>query len=160
MADLKAVARLVRWAAGSMAFNLAHLPEDKLDWKPNEGSKSALDVVGEVVFVMKSSLPVFEGGTLDFDLPRAKPGNLAEAQQWLSETSTQFAALLDAAGPELEKAIDTPFGQLWASSAVTFGLVDLLHHHGQITYLQSLLGDSENHMDMGALMQYFGVPQG
>jgi hypothetical protein len=142
-----------------MAYNLAQLPEEKLDWTPTEASKSALDVVGEVVFVMKSSLPVFAGGTIDFDLARAKPSGLAEAQQWLSETSAQFADLLDAAGPELERAIDTPFGQLWGSSAVTFGLVDLLHHHGQITYLQSLLGDAENHMDMGALMQYFGVPQ-
>jgi uncharacterized damage-inducible protein DinB len=159
MADLKAVARLVRWAAGSVAFNLAQLPEDKLDWKPSPEAKSALDVAGEVVFVMKSALPVFTGGTLDLDVARDKPANLAEAQQWLAETSAQFAGLLDAAGPELERAIDTPFGQLWASSAVTFGLVDLLHHHGQITYIQSLLGDAENHMDWGAMMQYFGVPK-
>lgn len=159
MADLKEIARLVRWTAGDMAFQLERLPEDKLDWKPNAEAKSALDVAGEVVFVMKSAFPVFEGKTLDFELVRAKPANLAEARQWLAETSEQFAAFMEAAGPEMDRPIDTPFGKLWGTSAVTFGLVDLLHHHGQITYLQSLLGDAENHMDMGALMQYFGVPQ-
>src|SRR5687767_11757308 len=102
MADLKAVARLTRWAAGSMAINLARLPEDKLDWKPSPEAKSALDVAGEVVFVMKSAFPIFTGGTLDFQVDRAKPANLAEAQQWLAETSARFADLLDAAGPELE----------------------------------------------------------
>jgi uncharacterized damage-inducible protein DinB len=159
MADLKEVARLVRWAADSMAFQLAHIPEDKLDWQPQPGCKSALTVAGEVVFVIKSALPVFTGGTLDFEVARTTPTNLAEAQQWLAETSTQFADLLEAAGPEMDRPIDTPFGQLWGTSAVTFGLVDLLHHHGQLTYIQSLLGDAENHMDMGGLMQYFGVPK-
>ena len=158
MADLKAVARLARWAAGSMAFNLNQLPEDKLDWKPNPETKSALDVVGEVVFVMKSSLPVFQGGTIDFELARAKPSSLAEAQQWLAETAETYTSALEAAGDELERPIETPFGPLWGAHAVTFGLVDLLHHHGQITYLQSLLGDAENHMEMEALAKYFGPP--
>lgn len=160
MADLKVVARLARWAASSMASNLAHLPEDKLDWKPTEASKSALEVVGEVVQVMKMTLPAFDGGELDFQLPRATPSNLAEAQQWLLETSEQYAARLEAAGPELERTLESPFGPFWGPVSVTFGLVDMLHHHGQITYLQSLLGDAENHMDPEALMQCFGAPQG
>ncbi|MCC2669577.1 MAG: DinB family [Armatimonadetes bacterium] len=158
MADLKTVARLTRWAAGSMAFNLSKIPEDKLDWKPTPESKSALDVVGEVIFVMKAGMPIFTGGTIDFGGERAKPAGRAEALQGLREAAEAQAAALDAAGDELERAIETPMGPLWGAHAVTFGLVDLIHHHGQITYIQSLLGDAENHMEMDALAQYFGPP--
>ena len=54
MADLKAVARVVRWAAESMVYNLSQIPADKLDWKPTETSKSALQVAGEAA----NKLPV------------------------------------------------------------------------------------------------------
>jgi hypothetical protein len=160
MAELKALARLVRWAAGSMAFNLGKIPADKLDWKPTETSKSALEITDEVIFVMKSSMPVFQGGNLDFQAERPKSSGLDEARQRLAESAEALAVALEAAGPELERALDTPMGPLWGSYAVSFGLVDLLHHHGQITYIQSLLGDAENHMEMEALSRYFGPPAG
>lgn len=85
---------------------------------------------------------------------------LAEPPQWLSENSGQLAALLDAVWPELERAIDTSLEQLWGSSTVGCGLADLLHHHGQITNIQSLLGDAENYINVGALVQHFRKPQG
>ena len=158
MSELRAVARVVRWAAESMAFHLEQLPADKLDWKPNEASKSALQVTGEVIGVMQMMLPVFSGGGYQPG-PPPQFGSLEEAKRLLSETSGRFAAALDAAGPELERAIPTPFGDLWGSHAVLFGMIDLVHHHGQITYLQSLLGDAESHIDPAMIGRWFGPPR-
>jgi hypothetical protein len=158
MADLKAIARTVRWGAESMAFQLAQLPADKLDWKPNPASKSALQVAGEVIGVMELTLPLFQGKGFEFQ-QFPPPANLEEAQRLLKEKSDALAAALEAAGPELDQAIDTPMGPLWGTYAVTFGMIDLLHHHGQITYIQSLLGDAENHTDMGSLERWFGPPR-
>ena len=158
MTDLKVTARMVRWAAESMAFNLSQLPPDKLDWKPNPASKSALQIVGEVVGVMRMMLPMFQGGNFEMQ-PGPELANLDEAQRLLAETSEEFAVALEAAGGTLERLVDLPFGQLWGSYAVTFGMIDLVHHHGQITYIQSLLGDAENHMDMPSVLRWFGPPQ-
>ena len=76
----------------------------------------------------------------------------------LTEASTAYATALDAAGDELERPVESPFGTMWASSAVLFGAIDLLHHNGQLTYIQSLLGDAEMHFPENALGEYFGPP--
>lgn len=31
------------------------------------------------------------------------------------------------------------------------GVIELVHHRGQIVYVQTLLGDTEDHFDMAAL---------
>lgn len=157
MADLKPVARIVRWATASTIHNLSHLPAAKLDWKPEPTCKSALQVVGEVTGVMEMSLSVFAGGGFEFkELP--VPANYDEAVSRLREVSEAYAQALDNAGAELERVIETPYGPMWGSYAVVFGMVDLLHHHGQLTYIQSLLGDAEIHADMDALSRYFAPP--
>jgi hypothetical protein len=116
-----------------------------------------MQVVGEAVGVMRMTEGVFQGEGFEFQ-PHPVPSDLAEATHWLQEASEKYAANLEAAGDELERSVPTPMGPLWGTYAVTFGLVDLLHHHGQITYLQSLLGDAEYHGDMEALGRYFGPP--
>jgi uncharacterized damage-inducible protein DinB len=157
MADLKPLARIVRWATSSTIHNLSHIPADRQDWKPAPTCKSALQVVGEVAGVMERSLPVFTGGEFEFkELP--VPASFDEAVARLKEASEAYAAALDNAGDELERMIETPVGPMWGSYAVVFGMVDLLHHHGQLTYIQSLLGDAEVHRDMEAFNRYFAPP--
>lgn len=158
MTDLRAVARVVRWGAESFIFNLSQLPPDKLDFQPNPGCKSALQVTGEAAGVMRMLLPLFTGG--DFQpSPSPPPQSFEEAKTDLLDASEAFAAALDGAGPELERSIASPFGgEMWVAHAVVFGMIDLLHHHGQITYLQSLLGDAENHMDTASIARWFGPP--
>jgi uncharacterized damage-inducible protein DinB len=157
MADLKPLARIVRWGTASTIMNLQKLPADKLAWKPEPTCKSALDVVAEVTGVMRSSLPLFSGGAMEFQ-PEPTAATLEEASARLQEASDAYVAALEAAGDELERPVETPFGTFWGTYSVVFGLIDLLHHHGQLTYLQSLLGDAEMHADMDAIRQCFGVP--
>jgi hypothetical protein len=49
-------------------------------------------------------------------------------------------------------------GLLWATRAVLIPVLDLLHRHGQICYLQTLLGDTEMHWDEAAIRECFGQP--
>lgn len=157
MADLKASAHVVRAMADALAFNLSKIPADKLDWKPTPEAKSALQVAGEVVGVMHMMLPAFSGGEFA-GAPLPHPQSLEEAQQALAEASAQYADALDAAGPELERPIPSPFGEMWASRAVLFGMIDLIHHHGQVTYIQSLLGDAEVHFPPDGVTKWWGPP--
>jgi uncharacterized damage-inducible protein DinB len=155
MTNLEPVARVVRWGVESMAFNLGQLPADKLNWKPNPESKSAMEVTGEVVGVMRMMLGLMKTGS--FERPAgveatgegpiryAIPSSLEEAQRQLAETGEAFAAALEKAGAELERPVQTPFGTMLGSRVVLWGMIDLVHHHGQISYLQTLLGDKEMH---------------
>ena len=87
------------------------------------------------------------------------PLTLDEALTQLAEGAEPFAAALEAAGPEMERTMETPFGEMWAAKGVVFGMIDLVHHHGQVTYIQSLLGDAENHTDWEAVGRHFGPPK-
>src|SRR4051812_6070286 len=159
MEDLKAVARVVRLMTPSMIVNLSHVPADKLDWKPNPASKSALEVVGEVIGVMRMMQPVLRGEGFQ-QAPHPKPADLEDARRMLTEAAEEYAAGLEAAGAaELDRPLESPFGTMWAGYAVTFGMIDLVHHHGQITYLQSLLGDAENHFGGAESFRYLAPPR-
>ena len=47
-------------------------------------------------------------------------------------------------------------GMLWAPRAALIPVLDLLHHHGQVCYLQTLLGDREQHWNEAAIAEFFG----
>lgn len=154
MEDLRVAARLVRWASRNLAFNLDFLPADRWEWKPDPAAKSPQAIMGEVIGVMRMAMPVFAGGAFaQVDFPQL--ASAAEAKPLLIQEADAYAAALDAAGPELDRLTDTPGGELLAAHAVLFPLIDLLHHHGQIIYLQSLLGDAEAHFDHDALAVSF-----
>lgn len=158
MSEFALIARLVRFGAEDFAFQLGKIPEDKLDWKPDPASKSALEVTGEVIGVMQSQITILKGG--EIEIPSLNPPTSLEgARRELEATADEYANLLDAANETLARRLETPFGPLWGTYGVTFGLVDLLHHHGQLTYIQSLLGDSENHMDGASVARWFGPPK-
>src|SRR5690242_14852507 len=115
MANLEPVARVVRWGVESMAFNLGQLPEDKLNWKPNPESKSALEITGEAIGVMRMMLGLLKTGSFERP-PGAEdtgsgpihypvPAGLQEAQRQLAETGEAFASALERAGPELDRPV-------------------------------------------------------
>jgi len=153
MDDLKVAARLSRWGAGNFAFNLTFIPTEKFTWKPDPASKSTSEIAGEVIGVMQMCMPVFKGGGFEVsEFP--KPANAEEVRSLLIPAAEAYAAALEAAGPELERLTMTPGGELWASRAVLFPLIDLIHHHGQICYIQSLLGDAETHFDPAGMAAF------
>ena len=45
--------------------------------------------------------------------------------------------------------IELPFGTFPLAQCCGFPPFDVMHHHGQIAYIQTLLGDGEDHFDMG-----------
>src|SRR5205823_4690918 len=99
---------------------------------------------------------VVEGGFPPFRQPFQPPASLAEAKTQLLELSERYAAALEAAGPELDRAQAMPFGGVFrATRAACYPLLDLMNHHGQILYIQSLLGDADQHWDDAAIRDEF-----
>lgn len=162
MEDLKAVAWMVRYGARGMAYNLEFIPEERRDWQPDPAAKSPLEIAAEAVRALGMYRAIFDGP----DYPRpwppyTPPASLAEARTLLLAGAEDYAAALEAAGPELDRPQAMPFGGTFrAYRAVCYPLLDLMHHHGQICYLQCLLGDRETHWNEAAIADEFAWKDG
>jgi hypothetical protein len=146
MHPLDSLVGLANFAAKNTAYNLKFIPSDKLNWKPAPTANSALEIVTHVTGAMTSMLPALAGG--EWTPPQVTPPTtLDEAQELLTTTAEKYAAALVQIPPqELGKNV-TVFGGLTAplARAASMPVVDLIHHHGQIAYIQTLLGDVDMH---------------
>jgi len=148
MHPMEGVARLAEWAGPDLAHNLDFIPEDRLNWKPAPDSKSALECAAEAAFFMKSMIPVLAGAT--WTRSDAASPSKAEVQDTLRAAAKEYAAALRAIPVErLGEVVSMPFGDVPLGQVAGFAVVDVIHHRGQVCYLQTLLGDKENHFLMG-----------
>jgi hypothetical protein len=129
------------------AHNLGFIPEDELNWKPSPTAKSALEIASHVLGVIQAMTLVLEGG--EFAAPQPIPvASLQEAQEQLRGAAEEDAGRLRRLSPaDLERTVQLPFGSLPLAQAASIPLVDMVHHHGQIAYLQTMRGDTENHFE-------------
>lgn len=152
---MKESADMARWAAQDFVFNLEAIPADRLDWKPNPEAKSALQIAGEVAGVAGSTVPVLQGGDWSA-APLPQPGSLEEARRLVLDSAEAYAAALESASPEvLHRTLELPFGKFWAERFVLFPVIEIIHHRGQLCYLQALLGDTEVRFHPEASERFF-----
>ena len=156
MENLKIAAWMLRYGVRSLIHNLEAMPADRLDWKPEPNAKSALEIAGEVVGGMRMYRPILRGGEWDRSNPWPRFATLEEARSLLTQTAEEYATALEAAGPELNRLVDIAGGMLRAPRAALYPVMDLFHHHGQVCYLQTLLGDTDQHWNETAIAQFFG----
>jgi hypothetical protein len=142
MADMETLARMVEGMGRNMAFNLDFIPDDKLSWKPAPSAKSALEVVQEVVGAL--------GSVASTPGDAAQLSSREEAKQKLGEVVEGYArAVRGFSAEDLARPVEPfklPQGQMAALLAA-----DCVHHHGQIAYIQTLLGDEESHFAPGVM---------
>jgi uncharacterized damage-inducible protein DinB len=150
MSPLEVLARQLNWAGPDTAYNLGKIPEDRMDWKPAPTAKSALEIVNHVAGFTLSMVPVLSGE--EWAPPRFQPAtSREEAQELIRTSAAQYAEALKNASPEtLARTIQLPMGPIPLREAINYPVVDLIHHRGQICYLQTLLGDEEDHFLMHA----------
>jgi hypothetical protein len=145
---MEGVAQLAEWAGPDLAYNLDFIPDDRLNWKPAPESKSALECAAEAAFFMKSMIPVLAGAewTRADHAPASKP----EVQETLRAASKEYATALRAIPVErLAEMVSMPFGDMPLGQVAGFPVIDVIHHRGQVCYLQTMLGDKENHFRAG-----------
>ena len=161
MEDVKAAAWMIRYGARSLAHNLDFIPADREQWRPAPEAKSPLEVATEAVRVFAMYLPLLEAGGFP-DRPEFEaPAALSQAKARLLEIAERYARALETAGSELDRPQPMPFGGVFrATRAACYPLLDLMNHHGQILYLQSLLGDAEMHWSEEAIAAEFSAPTG
>ena len=148
MHPLELTARQMEWAASNLAFNLDFVPDDKLDWKPAPHAPSALEIVEHLLQVLDRMTPLLRGEPMG-----------AGAAETLTERETAKSVLILAARQysaamraipieDLDNPVETRLGTLPLRTLATMPVMDVIHHHGQIAYIQLLLGDTETHRDV------------
>jgi uncharacterized damage-inducible protein DinB len=147
MHPLHGVIQQLNWAAKNTVYNLDFVPDDKLDWKPAPTASSVLEIINHVMMPLRAFGSVLQGN--GFNHEGAQATNREEAKQLLLEAVQNYTAVLQSLKPEdLQGTVTVPFGEMPMGMAVGVPMVDLIHHHGQISYLQTLWGDTEPHIQM------------
>lgn len=124
------------------------LPTDKLDWRPHERSKSAMELIQSMAVEGKTFVEPLETGVLDYtNFEGMQPKSLDEAITMFREGMTKAKDLAakmsdeDWAKPASmmmggKSVWDAPRGEMALSL-----LLDLVHHRGQLsTYIRPMGG--------------------
>ena len=146
MHPLESFAGLMTWASKNTAYNLQFIPDDKLAWKPSPTANSALEIVQHVCTAVRSMRTVLDGG--EFSIVKAElPEGRGQAQAMLENDGADYAAALRAVDPRSLGNTVTVWGHITLplARAASMPVVDMVHHHGQIAYLQAVLGDKDYH---------------
>ena len=149
MHPLDGLASMTEFAGNNLAYNLEFIPAEKLGWKPAPGAKSALEIIQHVTGALTAIRPVLTGGAFTRrEIPA--PADCRSAQEMLRSATRDYAAALRQVDPNrLGDMIELPFGTFPLAQCSGFPPFDVMHHHGQIAYIQTLLNDQEDHFQMG-----------
>lgn len=153
MHPFQMTARQLSWAANSIALNLDYIADDKLRFKPAATAPSALEIVDHLLDVLHRLTPLVGG----FENAEAAPQpvqNRDDAKARLLEAAAKYRAmLLDLKAEQLEENVETKAGALPRRAIALMPVNDIVHHNGQIAYIQMLLGDTETHRDLASLIK-------
>ncbi len=145
---LEGLAGQVQFFSANLAHNLDFIPDDKLDWKPAPTANSAMEIARHLLGAQGRIGAMLTGKNPD-EAEIANPQTRDEAKQALAASASAYAATLRSIDPAtLQEMMDMRFARLPKAIVAGMAVADTIHHHGQIAYLQTLLGDTESHFDM------------
>ena len=132
-----------------LTFNFGLLPADKLGWKPAPQAKSALEIADHLAAFINEVCGSLSGEKQPFQ--PATSGE--EAQANLTASGARFTQSLRAASDAKLGEIFSPEYGISNEFIATGVVVDVIHHGGQISYLQTLLGDEQDHFDSSMMAE-------
>jgi hypothetical protein len=148
---LDGLAGQVEFFSANLAHNLDFIPDDKLDWKPAPEANSAMEIVRHVLMAQGSLGAMLASGDPK-SATIAEPKTRDEAKQALKESAQSYTTLIRSLEPgTLHELVDMGFAKLPKAFVAGMAAADTIHHHGQIAYIQTLLGDTESHFDMSLI---------
>jgi uncharacterized damage-inducible protein DinB len=129
------------------------MPADKLDWKPEETSRSALSQLQEIAMAPPFFLRVIRDGS-DFKFDDHAQAQMEEMKKKFSDLDSCRSAAMSGTGElcqaisefpddRLDEEVTLPFaGGMVMSMADFLGLHqwNMVYHYGQVCYLQTMLG--------------------
>ncbi|RYG70857.1 DinB family protein [bacterium] len=141
---LELFASQLDWAHKNINNNLDFVHEGKLRWKPAPEAKSVLEIIDHAAGTVHNFTYIL------MEEPKtalAPATTIKEAKALITQVITAHLKTIQSLTPDaMEQTVTTPLGELPKGLIAALPVVELINHHGQITYIQSLLGDSESHL--------------
>jgi hypothetical protein len=135
---------MLDWAAKNVNHNLDFVPDDKLDWKPAPDAKSVMDIAHEIALSTDSISHFLTTG--EYQKNVARPETRDEAKAAITAAAETYTkALRSLTAEQLAGNVQFPWGETPMGEAIGMPVIESLHHHGQIAYIQTLLGDTDSH---------------
>ncbi|MBS1707121.1 MAG: DinB family protein [Armatimonadetes bacterium] len=150
------IVRMTQRALADLVRSVEAIEPDKQDWRPAEHARSALDQLREVAVVPRFHLMLLRDGHMPtgedhagFRQEAAKLSTVSDAIM-AARNSTNDLCELIATFPDdrLEEEITLPFGggmHVSMADVLTIHYWNMVYHHGQVNYIQTLYGDKEMH---------------
>jgi len=144
---VEALTEMLNHATDSLWRTVKAMPEDKFEWKPEETARSSRELVEEIVMTT--------GFTADL-VKNMKMGNMEEGDKTpktIAELEKEhragveklIAAMKAFPVDKLHDTIDLPWGTQTFLQVIAYGYWNLTYHWGQISYVQTMYGDTEMH---------------
>ncbi|HVF85745.1 MAG TPA: DinB family protein [Abditibacteriaceae bacterium] len=143
----EAFASQMDWVGRNIAHNLSFIPDDKLNWKPAPTANSALEIINHLVPNILRLSDIISGGDGQFQVEPITTREAAQAA--IHHAADEYSIQVSKLSPEeLERPVQLPFGEVLCARACSIAVVEAINHHGQLTYIQTLLGDVESHIEL------------
>ena len=145
MTPIELIAGQLDWANKNICNNIDFMPDDKMDWKPEPTSKSPLEIVAHMTGTVNTMTSGLKGESPK-ELP--KSATKAEAKQLVNQVIQDHVAFIKTLSDEqLAGKVELPkLGEFPMIMAAGLPVVECINHHGQLTYIETLLGDEESHL--------------
>ena len=145
MTPIDLTAALLDWANKNICNNIDFMPDDKMSWKPEPTSKSPYEIIGHMVNTVETMTTGIKG-TDKRDLPT--PTSKDQAKSLVNEVIQNHVSCIKSLSDEQLKGKVTlgPLGEFPMTMAAGLPVVECINHHGQLTYIETLLGDEESHL--------------
>lgn len=135
---------MMDWAAKNVNHNLDFVPDDKFDWKPAPEAKNVMDIAHEIALSTDSIANFLATG--EYQKNVARPDTRDQAKAAITTAAETYGkALRNLTAEQLAGTAHFPWGDLPMGEAIGMPVIEILHHHGQIAYIQTLLGDTDSH---------------
>jgi len=157
-AQIAQTKQTVQKASADLLNTLSFVPDDKLTYSPSDTSRHSLWIVGHCAMANKAfaagirgeALPVPENPA-DFSKMVWVAGkdttSRAQAIELIEESTAEVQAALDGLTAEgLASSVTMPFGPLPMTYWITFSGMHMEGHARQVDYLQTIWGDTQDHM--------------
>ncbi len=150
--ELKTVAKqMVAAATGEFLKLLATVPSEKFTWHPEPTTKSAQQIGWHVALALHNMARILRNEKVqmaDFENQSFKTQH-ATSDRLKSFIELQLSELFAATDQltSLEEAFAMPWGETWPAKTILFrGCWEhTAYHGGQLAYIQTLLGDTQDH---------------
>jgi hypothetical protein len=147
---------LIEDAGRDLFRNARAMPEDKLEWKPSETARTALDQIQECAYTPLIFIPILVNRASEpFDMAKFEEMR-AIRRQWTTidecervfweNTNKLFDVIRQVPDTDLDVQVQMPWGS--SEPLATVLLIhfwNLVYHQGQISYIQTIYGDREMH---------------